>query len=179
MEYQFKVGDKVKATTPTIVCEEFKDVVGVVKKLFTPADNQQVFQILYDGGGGQHAWSKDDGVVLVEDIQCDDDDLWEDWSDDLNVYYNTNTLEAIVQYDENGGCVRFKLKKAKKPEAPELVEVGKTYTGMNGSVWTCIYVEGDSAWMKGDYDRSTAYVWSLGGKAYSLGPEYDIDWAEA
>lgn len=178
MDYQFKVGDKVKATTPTIVCEEFKDVVGVVASTPTHGDDSY-FMIRYDDGAIQWAWSKDDGVVLVEDIQCDDDDQREDWSDDINVYYNTNSLEAIVQYDENGGCVRFKLKKAKKPDAPELVEVGKTYTGMNGSVWTCIYVEGDSAWMKGDYDRSTAYVWSLGGKSYSLGPDYNIDWAEA
>ena len=132
MEYQFKVGDKVKATTPTVVCQGLKDVVGVVKELFTSDRDGQNFLIRYDDVE-QWAFAKEDGVVLVEDDQ---------------------------------------------DQSPKVLEVGKTYRHVSGVVWTCVYVEGDNAWMKGDYDKSAAYVWSLDGESFSLGSEYDIDWGK-
>jgi hypothetical protein len=52
------------------------------------------------------------------------------------------------------------------------IEVGLTYQCVDGHGVTCIYVEGDKAWMKraGDNEAAPAYVWNKDtGEAISLG----------
>lgn len=54
-----------------------------------------------------------------------------------------------------------------------MFEVGKKYTAKNGHDYECIVVTDTHAWLKGG-DNQTAYVWTLDGKAVSLGDVYDI-----
>lgn len=67
-DYVFKVGDKVVCRHPKVVCENFKDVVGEIIEHMVPTfDGEQVFSISYEGGDHQVAFSKTDGVKLVEE----------------------------------------------------------------------------------------------------------------
>ena len=67
---EFKVGDKVKVTTPVVVFEGYKDEVGVVShtrfKSFDVGDLEQMIEITYFDGTSQTAYVETDGVVLAE-----------------------------------------------------------------------------------------------------------------
>ena len=60
MKYKFKVGDYVVSRTPTIVCDKYIDVVGVVIKVFP-----KNIHIKYPNGGTQVAYVEEDGMELV------------------------------------------------------------------------------------------------------------------
>ena len=55
-----------------------------------------------------------------------------------------------------------------------MITVGKSYLSKNGHFFTCIFVEGDYAWLK-IYETSVAYVWNLSGNSVSLSGDYDIN----
>ena len=62
---KFKIGDRVVCRTPTIVCEEFKDKVGVIKEICDFDKSEETFTIEYDCGKTQEAFQYQDGVELL------------------------------------------------------------------------------------------------------------------
>ena len=54
-----------------------------------------------------------------------------------------------------------------------MFEVGKKYTAKNSHEFECIVVTETHAWLNNG-GAATAYVWTLDGKAVSLGGAYDI-----
>jgi len=101
-------------------------------------------------------------------------DEWSNWIEDETSFYQSKG-RTIVEYDEDGGYVRHKVKLVKlKP----VIEVGGEYVDKLGNVRICIYVEGGVAWLKRKYDTDTAYTWKLTGESKTLGGAYDIDWSK-
>ena len=55
------------------------------------------------------------------------------------------------------------------------LEVGKTYTSKDGTLWLCIAVNGNIAHMRtNDMPSSTAYVWDTDGTPIGLPEKYRI-----
>ena len=70
VEPAFKVGDKVICTTPTIVCEECKGVVGEVVEIKGYTDPKEFsYRIWYPDGLSQIGYYTLDGMVLAKDIK--------------------------------------------------------------------------------------------------------------
>jgi hypothetical protein len=173
-KYQFKVGDRVKVTTPYVVLTRFKGQEGVITMLHNPEDGQQVVEVKFSCGTSQTAFVDTDGLVLVTPQE---EDEWSDWIEDRDAWSNHKGPE-IVETDEYGYYARHKVK---KEPVKKLIEVGKFYTVMDSIVYECIHIEGEYAFMKCCHEGgpSPALVWRTDGSAISLPSSYDVNWSKS
>ena len=86
-------------------------------------------------------------------------------------YLNENYFSG-----RNEGVDQFYVVSRASDKTKTLV-VGQSYKGYNGHKWEAIFSDGEHVWMKGEGDTSAAYVWTIEGKAVSLGNDgtWDID----
>jgi hypothetical protein len=171
-KYQFKVGDRVKVTTPYVVLTRLKGQEGVITTLYDPKEGEQEVEIKFSCGTSQTAFVDTDGVILVTPQE---EDEWSDWIEDRDAWFHLQGGDHITEY--KGGC--YVRHKEKKEPAKKLIEVGGAYRDHQGLSWECIFIEDDIAYMRADKD-CPAFRFTIEGENISKGGgSYNIDWTKA
>lgn len=84
------------------------------------------------------------------------------WSDGMGRAWNDDLTKSYL-HTVGGSCEYF--------VEPTTIQVGETYTSINGDNWECIAVKGDIAWLAGCFDgdaRGAAYRFKTDGTPISL-----------
>ena len=94
-----------------------------------------------------------------------------------DTYKKGDNKTITHNYEACSGAGIWKVVSRASDKVRTLV-VGQTYKGNNGHQWEAIYSNGEHVWMKGA-GISAAYVWTIEGKAVSLGHDgtWDVDFS--